>query len=207
MTSNVKQVDWDAVEREYRMGMKSMRTLASEFDVNVSNISRRSKKYKWVQDKSDEVRQRTNAALVAQQGRNTPTREDVETQVQTNLEVVRGHRTDIRKGRQLVALLSGQLDQAARSREELENEIIEDTVGQEDKPDLRRRNFMLKAVSLPSHAGVLRDLSTTLKNLIPLERQAFNLDDSGKELLEELLGALPGDIRDSICQRLTDAVS
>jgi hypothetical protein len=36
---------------------------------------------------------------------------------------------------------------------------------------------MLKAVSLPTHAGVLRDLSIAQKNLIYLERQAFNLND------------------------------
>lgn len=36
---------------------------------------------------------------------------------------------------------------------------------------------MLKAISLPSHAGVLRDLSTALKNLVPLERQAYNIKD------------------------------
>jgi hypothetical protein len=35
---------------------------------------------------------------------------------------------------------------------------------------------MLKAVSLPAHIVALKDLSTVLKNLIPLERQAFNVD-------------------------------
>lgn len=87
-----KQIDWEAIEKQYRMGQKTMRALADEFGVNVSNISRRAKKYEWVQDKSEEVRQRTNATLVAQQGRNTPTPEDVEVAVRTNVEVVRQHR-------------------------------------------------------------------------------------------------------------------
>jgi len=36
---------------------------------------------------------------------------------------------------------------------------------------------MNRAVSLPSHAGVLRDLSTALKSLFPLEREALGLRD------------------------------
>ncbi|MNG38877.1 hypothetical protein D3C84_1267350 [compost metagenome] len=53
---------------------------------------------------------------------------------------------------------------------------------------------MLKAVSLPLHAGVIRDLSTALKNLIPLERQAYNLDEvSSEESFEERLARLVGD--------------
>ncbi len=206
MTIHNKDTDWESIEREYRMGVKSMRMLASEYNIHVSNISRRVKKYNWVQDKSDEVRKRTNAAIVAQQGRNTPTQEDVETQVQTNLSVLFGHRGDIRKGRELVGLLSQQLDQAAKGRDELESEIIDDTKGDGEKPDLRRRNFMLKAVSLPSHAGVLRDLSTALKNLIPLERQAFNLDEPGANIAD-ILAALPGEFREAVRSALTDAVS
>lgn len=173
-----KQVDWDRIETAYRLGQKSMRTLADEFKVNVSNISRRAKKYKWVQDKSEEVRQRTNAALVAQRERNTPTKEDVEISVQTNIKVILDHRASIQNGRRLAELLFAQLDKAAGNREELEAEIENET--KEDQ-GVRRRNFMLRAVSLPSHAGILRDLSIVLKSIIPLERQAFNLDESEKQ--------------------------
>lgn len=178
--------DWEAIERQYRLGAKSMRMLATEFGVNVSSISRRAKKYGWVQDKTQEVRQRTKAALVAQQGRNTPTREDVEAQVQTNLIILTEHRADIRNGRQMYDLLIGQLHEAAKNRAEIEEEIIEDTKGSDGKPDLRRRNRMLKAISLPAHAGVLRDLSQSLKNLIPLERQAFSIDDGTNPDDEEI---------------------
>lgn len=62
--------------------------IASEFGVNVSGVSRRAKKYGWIQDKSLEVQQRTNAALIAQQERNTPTREDVNVAVMSNVQVI-----------------------------------------------------------------------------------------------------------------------
>ena len=47
---------------------------------------------------------------------------------------------------------------------------------------------MLKAVSLPQHASTVLNLTTALKNLITLERQAFGLDDKNKE--EEVLDSL-----------------
>ena len=40
-----------------------------------------------------------------------------------------------------------------------------------------RRANMLGAVSLPSNAKTLFQLSSAMKNLQVLERQAFNLDD------------------------------
>jgi hypothetical protein len=171
-----KKPDWEAIERQYRLGQKSMRVIADEYGVNVSNISRRAKRDGWVQDKSDEIRQRTNASLAAQQERNTPTREDIEVAVQTNRQVIINHRKSIKSGQHLVDLLHSQLQQAAEHRAEIEDEIFDATQGEDGKPDLKRRNAMLKAVSLPAHVGTLRDLSTALKNLVALERQAFNID-------------------------------
>lgn len=209
-----KKIDWEAIEKEYSLGQKSVRTIADQFDVAHTTITRRAKKDGWVQDKTKEIRDKTKAALVTHQSkrttkRTTPTREDIDRAVQTNIEIIRGHRKDIRKGRQLVDLLSSQLMVAAEHREDLEDEIFKDTKGVEaggEKSDLRRRNFMMKAVSLPSHAGVLRDLATTIKSLIPLERQAFSLDEAGATL-EDVLAALPEQFRDGVREALAEAVS
>jgi len=184
--------DWERIERDYRLGQKSIRTLATENRVSPSTISRRVHKEGWVQDKTEEIRVRTRAALnvqndpnatqhPTQQKRNTPSRADIEIAVMTNVTVIREHRKSILTGRQLVQLLAGQLNEAANKRNEIEEDICIDTEkggeGGKKETDYRRRNTMLKAVSLPAHAAVLRDLSTALKNLIPLERQAFNLDE------------------------------
>lgn len=195
--------DWEAVERDYRMGQLSLRALSEKHGVSASSISRRATKYGWVQDASQEVRERTRAALLVQADdcntdcnsvaveRNTPTREDIAVAVQTNIEVISRHRKDIAKGQTLVALLFGQLNEAAEHRSLIE-EAINDECG--DDRTTVRRTAMLKAVSLPSHAVVLRDLSTALKNLIPLERQAFNLDeDTGQKGIEEYLRELAGE--------------
>ena len=188
-----KSIDWESIEKAYRLGQLSVREIARQANIQPSSITRKAQKENWHRDMSDEIRQRTKATLIQNNRKsNIPTREDIEFAVQTNVEVIRSHRRDISTGRKLVSLLSSQLEEAALNRCEIEEEIVEETKGQEGgKPSLQRRNMMIKAVSLPVHAGALRDLSTALKNLIPLERQAFNLDDdpSGnaiKEILDRL---------------------
>lgn len=173
-----KTYDWDAIEKEYRLGQKSLRTLSTEFGPSPGAISKRAKKYGWTQDKTKEVLQKTRAALLKEtppgntEG-NTPTREDIDRAVQSNIEVIRGHRASIKKAHDLVSVLAGQLENAAELRDELETAAEEETAADSTT---KRRTMMMKAVSLPTHAGVLRDLTMALKNLIPLERQAFNLD-------------------------------
>ena len=190
-----KAIDWEAVETEYRLGQKSLRVIASIFGITAGAISKKAKKQNWYQDKTKEVQQKTKAALLKETSDgntdgNTPSREDVDKAVQTNIEVIRGHRKNIVKGREIVALLSAQLLEAAGIRENLEDEIIDDTKAPEGgKPNLKRRNRLMKAVALPSHSGVLRDLSMALKNLIPLERQAFNIDEDGLVSVDEVLAA------------------
>lgn len=207
-----KQIDWEAIEKEYRLGQKSTRTLANEHNISHTVINRKAKAQGWVQDKSKEIREKTNAALTSfhdnvSSNVSTPTREDIEVAVQTNVQVIREHRGAIKKGRDLVDLLSTQLDEAAKNREEIEDAIFDETKSSDDgKPDLRRRNRMLKAVSLPAHAGTLRDLSTALKNLISLEREAFNLNEPGATL-EDVLAALPEQFREVVRAELTKSIS
>ena len=204
--SERKRVDWQAIEKDYRLGQLSLRALATKHGTTPGTISKRANKEEWVKDAAQEVRERTRAALitnakpagddgaketegnsVSSKG-NTPTYEDIEVAVQTNLSVITRHRKDIAQGHHIVGLLMSQLMQAAQERAELEEAIHEDT---EDDKSTMRRHKMLKAISLPGHAAVMRDLSTAMKNLIPLERQAYNLDEtSAEETYEERLARL-----------------
>lgn len=200
--SKRKPIDWEAVERDYRLGQLSLRALAEKHGCTAAAISKKAKEKGWVQDATQEVRERTRAALITSGSQaegevnsvnesvNKPTQVDIEVAVQTNLAVITRHRKDIAKGHGLVAMLMLQLEDAATHRDEIEDAIIEDTAGD---LNTQRRNRMLKAISIPSHAGVLRDLSTAMKNLIPLERQAYNLDETNsEETYEERLKRLMG---------------
>jgi hypothetical protein len=58
----------------------------------------------------------------------------------------------------------------AAIEEAIEDETVDDENG-------KRRTMMLRAVALPSRAGIIVNLSSALRTLVALERQAFNLGD------------------------------
>ena len=182
--SKRKPIDWVRIQKDYRLGQKSIRNIASEHGVSHQAISKRKKKEGWVQDKSKEVHEKTRAALIGCQDEvakkvATPSREEIDLEVQTRVQVVLSHRKDIKRGRDICVTLLSQLRDVADFRAELEDAITEETKGDTDakgNPSFKRRNAMFKAIALPSNASTLRDLSMVMKNLQGLERIAFNLD-------------------------------
>lgn len=195
-----KKVDWEAFERDFRLGSMSMRALCDKHGADSGNASRKAKREGWVQDASQEVRERTRAALITQPKvedssavfkDSAPTRADVDIAVQTNLAVITRHRRDIGQGQNIVALLMADLVETATNRAALLEDIDTETKADENN---QRRYKMLKAISLPSNAAVMRDLSTAMKNLVGLERQAFSLDEmSSEETYEDRLARLMGE--------------
>ncbi|OEC59447.1 MULTISPECIES: hypothetical protein [Pseudomonadaceae] len=184
--------DWDAIHAEYRAGQLSNVMLGKKYGVTEGAIRKRAKAEGWQKDLADAVRQQVKEKLVRDEVRapNARDREIVEAAATTGADVVRRHRRDISKGQDIVSMLFGQLEEAASNRAELEDAIEEETKNDETT---RRRTQLMRLVSLASHAGVLRDLSAAMKNLIPLERQAYNLDEQEhEEPYEERLRRLLG---------------
>lgn len=96
--------------------------------------------------------------------------------------IVRVHRKDVSNGMQIVRMLAGQLEACALNREVIEDAIRVETEPGEGASDARvaaaerRRNAMLAAIALPTHAKVARDLAAATKDLVALERQAYAID-------------------------------
>jgi uncharacterized protein YjcR len=60
-----RKVDWDAVERDYRTGKFTLRELAEKHGPSHQAIAKRSKVHGWTQDLGEQIKQATNAKLVA----------------------------------------------------------------------------------------------------------------------------------------------
>ncbi|WP_223466226.1 hypothetical protein [Pseudomonas sp. GL-RE-26] len=175
-----KQPDWEAIERAYRAGALSIRTIAERNGISDTAIRKKAKASGWVRDLSEQVRKEVRNKLVRGEVRDgqcaNPERdaEIVEEAAEEGATVVRSHRRDIRKASNLANLLMDDLLTTIQQRESIENAIEEET--KEDSSGIRR-GAMLAAVGLPSNAKTLFQLSSAMKNLQVLERQAFNLDD------------------------------
>ncbi|WP_440466885.1 hypothetical protein ACKI1H_27040 [Pseudomonas sp. YH-1] len=177
---STKQTDWEAIERAFRAGALSIRTIADRHGVSDTAIRKRAKAGGWERDLSEQVRKEVRNKLVRGEVRDDQPAnpEDdagiIEEAAQEGATVVRSHRRDIRKATNLADLLMDDLLLTIRKREEIEDAIEDET--REDKNGMRRAT-MLAAVALPSNAKTLFQLSSAMKNLQILERQAFGLDD------------------------------
>lgn len=192
--SKKAKTDWEAVEREYRAGVISVREIARKHATSEGTIRSRAKREDWQRDLTDKVRSRASERLsrsVTQASRDPNADDDaiVEQGAQQIEQVVRLHRKDIADGRTLVELMFGELKSEVVNKDLLA-EIAEQHIDQTDA-DTRAANAIRRAISLPSRAGTLRDLSQSLQRLVTLERQAFSVDDDrGAGTYEERLRKL-----------------
>ncbi|KQQ60144.1 hypothetical protein ASF84_05410 [Pseudomonas sp. Leaf127] len=175
-----KQPDWEAIERAFRAGALSIRTIADRHGVSDTAIRKRAKAAGWERDLSEQVRKEVRNKLVRGEVREdqcaNPEQdaEIIEEAAEEGATVVRSHRRDVRKATNLANLLMDDLLLTIQRREEIEDAIEEETKG--DQNGMRRAS-MLAAVGLPSNAKTLFQLSSAMKNLQILERTAFGLDE------------------------------
>lgn len=175
-----KQTDWEALEVDYRAGITSIRELARQYDVSDTAIRKKAKADGWERDLTEKVHERVRSKLVRAEVRALNTREPVRTDAEiieaaaeTAVQVVQIHRRDVRNGRLICAALFAELQDTSANRE-----MIAECIDSETQDDLSptRRNQMMKAISLPTRARAMLDLSAAMKNLVAVERQAFSLD-------------------------------
>lgn len=178
--------DWEAIERDFRAGVLSIREIAKLNDVSEGAVRKKAKTKGWERDLTARVNEKVRTDLVRSEVRTADPqteKEIVEVAAATVVSVVRGHRARIKQGNELVELLTKQLTDVAGKREEFEDTIEEMCAG-DRSPE--RRTRLMKAVALGSHSSMAVNLANATKVWIGLERQAFNIADSS-----DLGGASP----------------
>ncbi|WP_151636002.1 hypothetical protein [Noviherbaspirillum aerium] len=178
MTIEKRRTDWESIERDYRAGVLSIRGIGKIYGVTDMAIRKKAKAEGWARDLTEKVLERVRTELVRSEVRTLDAKTDreiVEVAAASVVQVVREHRKRISRGAAIVERLFDQLADAATNRHELEEAIADET--KEDKT-INRHSQMMRAVSLPAHATTVVNLSNALKNLIGLERQAFNIDSA-----------------------------
>lgn len=194
-------VDWDAVERAYRLGAQSNRVIAKEFDVTESAIRSRAAANGWIKGEPEAVRQlaikKANEAAIPKYI--TPTENGLEALAEVGAQVLVRHRTNIATMAGLVQLLTTQLhDQSVNERELAESLTEYFELKAASNPLLAAKykqqlNTALHAIGLGSRTKSMTNLANAAGRLIELERKAWNLDAdndtrSYEDLLAEVLG-------------------
>lgn len=159
MTKNSKYIDWEAIEREYRAGQLSIREIARQHKISNPAIIGRAKRGGWVRDLSARVRGQIRAALISDlsgdaSGANA--RDTVDAAAARGVELVRSHRAHLKALWETIATVRQQLGVHLSGK---------------------RGRVKVFEASGDGVASLLRTLSAATAQVIPLERQAFNLDE------------------------------
>jgi hypothetical protein len=176
-----KIIDWEALEFQYRAGIRSLRDIGGEFDVSDAAIIKRAKRDGWTRDLKAKIQAKAEAkvsaamvsAEVSAQTKITE-RQVVEANAEAVARVRIAHRGDIHRARGLTVTLLAELEAQTGSLEALEN--LGDMLRAEDEKGVDRMNDLYrKVISTPSRIDSLKKVSETLKNLIGLEREAYGM--------------------------------
>ena len=177
-----KPIDWEAIETDYRAGIKSLRVMATEYGVSHVAIKKRADKEEWVKDLSAKIKAaaeaKVNKAAVNREvnaARKITDKEVIEVAAETQKDLILGHRQDIGRARKLAMSLLDELEEVTDNRDLFEKlgELLEDP---DDNGKDKRNEIYMKVISLSGRTGTMKQLSETLKNLTALEREAFGIE-------------------------------
>ncbi len=185
------RTDWEPIERDYRAGVLSIREIGKINDISDKAIRNKAKAEGWERDLSAKVAEKVRSELVRSESApadiNQTEREIVDVAAATVVQVVRGHRSRIKQGNELVELLTKQLIDVAGKREEFEADI---EIATADDKTAERYARLMKAVSLSTHATIAVNLAAATKTWVGLERQAFSIKDESAPDQNEGIAAL-----------------
>jgi len=191
--------DWEAIERDYRAGLLSIREVAARHGCTHTAINKRAKADGWERDLQAKIKAKAEALVSKREVSSEVSSKAAETErqiVEANAEAIvsvrMAHRGDIRRSRSLANKLLAELEQLTDHREVAETfgEVMRNPDGFGND---RLNDLYHKIIALPNRTKIMRELADTLKVLIALERQAYNLDEQEhEEPYEERLRRLLG---------------
>lgn len=199
-----RRADWEAIERDYRIGVRSVSSIAREHGITEGAIRKRARKpgEEWVRDLNAKVRAKADdlvrkAEVRAQVREDQRLTENRQIEVEANIqkEVRLAQRADIQRGRRLCLKLLTELEQQTGQVPEL-GELGDILRRPDDKGQDKLNDIYQAVISLPERTKTMKALAEALRILVSMEREAFGIDahpDAGgegdKDFLERLLNA------------------
>ncbi|HDL8511516.1 TPA: hypothetical protein PXR53_002747 [Yersinia enterocolitica] len=184
--------DWEAIESAYRAGLMSLREIASQHNISEGAIRKRAKRDDWSRDLSAKIKERAEDLVRKEEVRKQVRTETTLTErvlIEASAEVIANvrmeHRGDIRRAREITNALLDELGTECADVPALEK-LGELMFEPDEKGQDRLNEIYQKIISMPERVKSVKALSDALKNLISLERQAYNLDEVSKDPADPL---------------------
>lgn len=173
--------DWERIESDYRAGILSVREIAASQGITHGAINKRAKRDGWVRDLTAKIRakadQLVSTSLVSTQvstEKAATERAIIDANAERIAQVRGEHRKDITRARTLATDMLVELEVQTGA-----NDLFERLGELLDAPDdhgIDKLNELYrKVIGLPSRVDSVKKLADTLKTLIALEREAYNI--------------------------------
>lgn len=185
--SEKPRTDWEEIEREYRAGQISLRAIAAAHGITEGAIRKKAKAERWQRALAGKVREAVREKLLRDdsgtqdgtQKQRATDEEVIEGAALRGLAVVTSHRKDLQQLHGLKRVLADRLSVYLQG-------------GAPDGPCLGDKE---------SPGDLLEKLSRITSRLIPLERQAHNLDAEPEDIAKAA-GGEGTSARDAIASKL-----
>lgn len=201
-----KQPDWEAIERAYRAGLLSIREIASAHGITHGAINKRAKRDGWERDLKAKIKAKADA-LVSKRSVSTVVstkspdteREIIELNAEVIANIRMAHRGDISRSRRLTNKLLDELESLTDEQGTIKELIDQLKDGDHEDGEAMADVLALakKMSALPTRTKTMKELAETLKTLVALERQAYDLDvkhgGSEEDTLSKLMDELSKD--------------
>jgi Lhr-like helicase len=179
MATKRKKIDWEAIEREYRAGVLSIREIARQFKCTDGAIRNKAKKYGWQRDLSEKVRKRAQQKLLRKNVRTSNADDESIIEEASNriVAIQRLQRKDINALRELEASLISEIKGSPTKLyiTQYQGQIIEKPVD----------------LTAAERSQAANNLANVQHKRIALERQAYGMDDGDSGVgLDELIGLI-----------------
>lgn len=178
-----KAVDWEAVEIDFRSGIKTLRQIGEEQGVSHVAIKKRADKEGWVRDLAAKIRAKADALVTKDAVTSEVTKEKkvteneaIEANAELQARIRREQRKDISRGRKLVMSLLDELEEQTDNIG-LYKQLGELLFAPDDKGADKLNELYHKVISLGGRTSTMKSLAESLKTLVALEREAFGIDD------------------------------
>ncbi len=192
-----KPIDWEAVEREYRAGIKTLRQIGEEFGCSHTAIRKRADAEQWSRDLSDRIK--AKAAEIVSKGEvssevskeaKVSERQIVDANAEMMASVIRSHHKALGRMDGIIKLLFDRLE-AELSGTELFSKLGEMLASVDENGNADKLNDLYrKVIALPSHTDTAKKLADTLKVKIELERRVFKIDAEIGDAVEGIADAI-----------------
>ena len=177
-----KQVDWEAVEREYRAGIRSTRDIGKEYGCSHTGIQKKADNEGWERDLSAKIKAAADAKVAKAEVARVVTvetkaaeRQIIEANATAIADALLNQRADVKRSRATVKKLWALVDIELDQPEELKR-LGEIMAAPDDNGNDKLNEMYFSAISLPQQIKNVKLLADAIKVLIELERKVLRID-------------------------------